>query len=340
MPKRDYLTYALADAGTIEIRHNDGNRWTSGLFDDLFALRQAVIGLGQLGTLYTSLNAPGDASPSNCMTDRPLRDENIVRIVRIPFDFDPVRPRGVPSNDAELQAAVQQRNRLVAMLTALGWPMPALALSGNGAHAVFRCRITATPELREILTTLYRGLKADYSTSAVAFDSSVRNPARIWRCYGTLNRKGTPTTERPHRMATIVIPPRWDGLDPSLIERLAARFARRQIVRPAPSAAAYRLALGTGDYRSLNVVEWFTTHGLYKRRIGPGKHAVMCPWADQHSMPDQPQGTDTVVWEPSAKAWPTFFCSHDHCDGRSITDVMTLWADADRFCGRLFLAAT
>ncbi len=86
-----------------------------------------------------------------------------------------------------------------------------------------------------------------------------------------------------------------------------------------------------GDYNTLDGVAWFQVHGAY---LGPAgqehKHFAVCPWALNHT--DGKQGeTDTVLWtEP--KKWPTFACSHAHCAGKGIQDVMKLWGDADNFC--------
>jgi hypothetical protein len=91
---------------------------------------------------------------------------------------------------------------------------------------------------------------------------------------------------------------------------------------------------GRGDLATLDVCAWFAAHGLLKRGLGGGKHAVVCPWLDEHSTPDAPYGTDTVVWDAESGNWPTFHCSHAHCEGRKIVHVMRLWGDADRHCAR------
>jgi hypothetical protein len=95
--------------------------------------------------------------------------------------------------------------------------------------------------------------------------------------------------------------------------------------------------LGAGDYRTLDVVSWFASHGCNPRRYraAPGvAHQVICPWASEHSTPDQASGA-TLIWEPD-RGWPNFHCKHDHCSGRDITSVMAYWADADRYCGQMF----
>jgi hypothetical protein len=329
----EYLDHALRDAGRIELRHQDGDRWTSGVFDDPFALRRSISEIAERGNCFATLNEPGDVPVTNAMSGRALRDEQFERFVRIPFDFDPARPAGMPSTDGELAAARERRNSFVQAMSALGWPAPAVAVSGNGAHALYRCRLPNSTETREALAALYRGLQAEFSDDAVSFDTTVRNPARIWRLYGTRNRKGTPTAGRPHRMSAVMVPSRWDALSPRAIDALANRYARVALpIRQRRCADSVYGLVGSGDYRSLDIIGWLSAHGLYKRALGQGKHAVRCPWAAEHSVPDSPHDTSTVAWEPDPGMWPTWHCSHSHCEGRSIVDVMRRLGDADRFC--------
>jgi hypothetical protein len=334
--KRDYLSHAFADAGCLELRHLDGHRITSGVFTERDAFSAAVRGLADRGNVYCTLNRPGDLVASNRLGGKALRDEDIRSYVRIPFDFDTERPKGCSSTDDELRLALRRRNQLVAMLSALGWPMPALGASGNGAHALYRWLMPNTEDVRDMLATLYRGLKQDFSGDGVEFDPTVRNPSRIWRLYGTCNRKGIATAERPHRTATIVIPSRWEGVSPRLVDTLASKYARQPTVRPPVTAPRTNVAAGAGDYSTLDIIGWMQAHSMFKRRLGGGKHAVRCPREGEHTTPSHEHSTDTVVWEGEAGRWPTFHCSHSHCEGRQIADVMTLWGDADRYCARQF----
>jgi hypothetical protein len=52
------------------------------------------------------------------------------------------------------------------------------------------------------------------------------------------------------------------------------------------------------------------------------KHAVICPWADEHSVDHGPNDTSTVLFEsPDGHGWG-FKCLHAHCTGRTIGDVL------------------
>ena len=134
-----YLSHAMRDARAIELRHLDGERMMCGIFTDFDRLRGEIHHRSGSGNLYITLNRPrSSVRADNEMSRRGLHDTDIERIVRLPFDFDPVRPGGCASTADEFAAAVAQRDRFVAAQFALGWPMPALAASGNGAHAVYR----------------------------------------------------------------------------------------------------------------------------------------------------------------------------------------------------------
>jgi hypothetical protein len=98
-----------------------------------------------------------------------------------------------------------------------------------------------------------------------------------------------------------------------------------------------RPPLGAGDFRTLDVVAWFRSHHSYLRQIGTKKHAVMCPWSQEHSTQSHVGGSDTAIWTQEEGRWPSFHCLHSHCRGRNILDVMALWNDADEHCRTLWL---
>lgn len=333
-PLREYYRRLLQDARTVELRHFDGHRIASGRFADLDALLGALRFRGRSGAIYTSLNRPSALSASNAFQEAALRDADIGTIVRLPFDFDPDRPTDTPSTDRELAAAIAARDRFIRMMTAHGWPLPARGMSGNGAHALYRVCVVNDPAWRNAVDVIYRGARDRLELQGVKFDTSVRNPARIWRCYGTVNRKGTATDARPHRRASIVLPASaWQVVPVAQIEHVVRLWTPKEEPRRRTGNVVH-LRDGNGDYRTLDVARWFRAHGLYRRELSEGKHAVVCPWSHEHSTADGPMSTATVVWEASGNAWPTFHCAHAHCEGRRIADVMALWPDADQFCSQ------
>jgi hypothetical protein len=332
-----YLEHAMRDTGVVELRHERGGRWSCTAFTDALALRTEARRRAGGGNLYITLNAPRAGQLA-----APLKDEDIGTIVRLPLDFDPLRPPGLPSTAAELQAAVEARDRAVAALAAAGLPAPATAFSGNGAHALYRVRLRADAATREMLATLYVGWGRDFGNDLVKFDTTVRNPGRVWRLYGTANRKGRSTPERPHRVATVTLPDRWQAASPSVLDRLANAYARRLAQAPVSGGTARPTAAGappcTGALATLDAPAWFAAAGLYRRPLGGGKHAVACPWSQEHSTADGGLSTATVLWEADGERWPRFHCSHAHCAGRRLTDALALLGDADRYCSRAWRA--
>ena len=334
---RAWYETLLRDARAVELRHFHAGRIESGLFNRLDPLLDALRERSRVGQVYTSLNRPQSRSVPNAFGTKALADADIVDITRLPFDFDPVRPRGVPSTDAELDLAVAARDRFVGLMLAHGWPMPALGMSGNGAHAVYRTCFGSDAEWKKAADVIWKHARDLLALEGVTFDVAVRNPGRIWRAYGTVNRKGPATQERPHRRAAIVIPASgWNVVSPREVERVAnlwlrAREAHARLSSPTGNVLPLRPP-GAGDYGTLDVARWFAAKQHYRRPLGNGKHAVVCPWEHEHSTRDGPMSTGSVVWENSGSGWPTFHCSHAHCESRRLGDVIALWGDADQFC--------
>jgi hypothetical protein len=336
-----YLEALIRDARVVELRARlPAGMWISGLFDNAADLLRQMQALSAAGAnVYSTLNRPAPAVArrvKNTMHQAALKDGDMLHRVRIPFDFDPVRPTGVASTANELAYAIKARDVVATALRSLGWPDPAKGLSGNGGHLLYRCCIPVTAESSEQLGLIYAGLFAEHTGGKVIFDRSVRNPGRIWRAYGSVNRKGPPSADRPHRTASIAIPREWRALDPRQIDRLANSYARHNersaLPHPKPSAPMPCRQDGSrGDLATLDVHAWFSAHGAYGRELGRGKHAVLCPWIDEHST-GTAFDSSTVVWEACERKWPSFKCLHAHCADRTIRDLLALWRDADAFC--------
>jgi hypothetical protein len=73
----------------------------------------------------------------------------------------------------------------------------------------------------------------------------------------------------------------------------------------------------------------FGGRGWLGQEIEPGKISVICPWEDPHTkgapfdtstVPFLPEGGDTVGW---------LHCSHSHCQGRNLDDVLAMFTPAE-----------
>ena len=131
-------------------------------------------------------------------------DTDIVRRRWLLIDCDPRRASGVSSSNAEHESALAKAREIRDGLSSLGWADPIMTDSGNGAQLMYRIDLPANDGelVRRVI-----GEIAKASSEQVAIDTSVHNPARIWRLPGTMNCKGDSIPERPHRMARILEEP-------------------------------------------------------------------------------------------------------------------------------------
>lgn len=148
-------------------------------------------------------------------------DSDIVCRRWILIDADPVRTSGVSSSDAEKNAAREVIDCIAKCLSEKGWPLPITADSGNGYHLLYRIDLHANDD--GLIRNCLRALAAQHDNPAVHVDTTVFNPARICKLYGTISRKGDSTPERPHRFSKIIGGPKSPELVPTeLLQQLAA----------------------------------------------------------------------------------------------------------------------
>ena len=138
------------------------------------------------------------------------------------LDFDPVRPSGISSTDAEHAAALERARACRDFLASLGFPPPLLADSGNGAHLLYRLDLDADDG--GLVQRCLAALADLFSDDEVEVDTTVHNAARLCKLYGTTARKGDPTDTRPHRRSALLdVPEELLPVPPRLLEALAAK---------------------------------------------------------------------------------------------------------------------
>jgi hypothetical protein len=129
-------------------------------------------------------------------------DADVVQRRRILIDLDPCRISGISSSDAEHDAAIERANQVrKELVEERGFHEPLIASSGNGAHLIFSACL---PNESDLVERVLRALDSSFSDAQISIDTSVDNPARITKLYGTLACKGDSIPERPHRMARII----------------------------------------------------------------------------------------------------------------------------------------
>jgi hypothetical protein len=154
------------------------------------------------------------------------------------IDLDPRRTSGISSTYGEKELAYEVAGRVFRELKQRGWPDPVMCDSGNGFHLLYRVDLPAEDE--GLIVRCVKALVAKFGTGNVEIDTTVSNPARICKLYGSWARKGDDTSERPHRRARILeIPKSLEPVTADLLEALAAEA-------PAPGARPVPLPVAAG----------------------------------------------------------------------------------------------
>jgi hypothetical protein len=236
---------------------------TAGFFDDMTALARAAIDhSGKDDGVYITLNPVHPGLLSRLPANRVHRvsggdstsDRDIVTRRHLLVDVDPTRPAGISSDDGEHHAALELAHRMNAELSAIGWPEPILADSGNGAHLIYA--INLPRDDGKLAARVLAELSRRYSTPELKIDEKNFNPARISKIYGTLTRKGQSTTARPHRVSQIVSAP----VELAIVtrEQLEA-FAPASTVTPQPRPAP-RYATRPDQKPKFDLQLWISEH--------------------------------------------------------------------------------
>jgi hypothetical protein len=134
-------------------------------------------------------------------------DEDIVHLNWLLIDFDPKRQPNTAATDGEKAEAEGSMQEVRSVLGELGWPDPVVADSGNGFHLLYRIDLPNDEQSRALVKFALVAIANRFSTAAVEIDRSVYNPSRITRLYGTTNRKGENSVERPWRRSSLLSVP-------------------------------------------------------------------------------------------------------------------------------------
>jgi P4 family phage/plasmid primase-like protien len=331
---------AFAELGqVVELRALKCNRgyrpvtW-AGYFDDqhLVAMAEEAVRLSPhaegvyftLNPLKPELLARRANRAAAAETGFSAGDKDVLRRRHLLIDADPIRVAGISATDAEKAEALEVHLAVCEFLRGRGWPALIRGDSGNGYHALAWIDLAADDE--GLVQRVLQALAARFNTDRVKIDTSVYNPARICKLYGTLARKGDSTPDRPHRRAQLLEVPGWpdtrrggdvvrECVPLELLQELAAEA-------PPPQAKTFHAngtAEGNGattddDFRHrLKVAEWLTARGVgfQPRPLPSGGTKYLldsCPFNPDH------RGKEVVIGqEPSGALWAK--CLHDSCSG-------------------------
>ncbi len=184
----------------------------AGYFDDLTMMANAIYHADnkyRAAGIYYVLN-PSDKAllgrAYNRLKERvdcTTADPNILARRWLPVDLDPVRPAGISSSDTEHDSAIE-RAQVIADEMAGEWERPIIADSGNGAHLLYRVDLPNNQRSLTYVSAALAELDRRYSDDVVRVDVTCANAARIWKCYGSIARKGDNIPGRPHRRSRLL----------------------------------------------------------------------------------------------------------------------------------------
>lgn len=175
--------------------------------------------------------------------------------------FDPVRPAGISSTDAEHVAALERAMACTDWLSGHGWPLPVAADSGNGGHLLYPIDLPNDDASRDLLKRCLEALAMYFTDSVVTLDVGVFNAARIWKVYGTMACKGDNVPERPHRLSQLLdVPSTLACVTRQQLEALAALL-------PATATTPPRRGMPQGA--AFDLPQWIISHGVPVVAEGP-----------------------------------------------------------------------
>ncbi|MDD1728309.1 MAG: hypothetical protein LUQ50_04465 [Methanospirillum sp.] len=238
------LQYLSAPGRVIEIRIIGEDGISSGYFDDF---KRATTDLLERETdthvsgVYVTLNEVNKALLARRANrikyrlgknDSSTGDGDITRRWWLPIDLDPVRPAGVSSSNEEHARALTLARTIQEFLTAIGWPDPLIADSGNGAHLLYPIDLPNDDASKIQIRSVLELLDTRFSHAGCKVDTANFNASRIWKIYGTTSRKGDNLADRPHRRSRILTAPsvsrRLSGTD---LKNLLNRYQESEISR-------------------------------------------------------------------------------------------------------------
>lgn len=276
------------------------------------ALRQD--GTGQ-DTCYVTLNPvdPDLLARSHNRLNRcdGTADKDVAGFRVLLLDFDPKKKTGIPSTDAEKQAAYDKLLKVRGHLLSLDFPEPVIADSGNGYHLLLSVDLPV--EDTKLVRRFLEVLNERFGDDAVGIDSSVHNPARITKVYGTTPRnKGTGTEDRPVRPSKLLdVPAELQTVSRDLL-LLVAGEDHGQSEGEEPKGYVLR------DSKKLDIPAFIERHNIEVLKAdtwdGPDdwadsrKWLVPCPWEGHRD------NSCHIIQNPEGVI--SARCKHDTCQGK------------------------
>ena len=190
-------------------KYNRFGNTGSGYFDSPHALAEAATKWDGIANIFVTLNPVNPAllaRARNRVEERATTttsDADIAQRRWLFIDIDAIRPSGISSTDEELAEARVVCYRIRDQLSAMSWPRPAIAMSGNGYYLLYPVTLPNDAPTTRRVEGVLRALAAKFDTATAKIDTSVSNASRLVGVVGTLKVKGDSLPNRPHRRSYV-----------------------------------------------------------------------------------------------------------------------------------------
>jgi hypothetical protein len=283
----------------------------SGYFDNTTDLIQWVKKIQSAQGIYLTLNEPDPeliARAENRLRrlgpkEPTTANKEIKRLRWLPIDGDPNRWAGMSSTEEQHENALTQIQKVKDYLSSRGWPDPVESDSGNGAHLLYK--IDLPTEDSDLIKSVLETLEKELELTGIKLDTSVYNPARIWKLYGTRACKGDDTQRRPHRMSHIIrVPETVEIVSRDLLEALIPPVEQEPIQLAPTRDFTRRTGL-------LSPVDFLNRHNIDYTDKGNNVFVLKngCVFDENH------KGNDAAVLIKPDGKW-AYHCFHDGCGGK------------------------
>ena len=322
---------AVFEIRALKCRRKYSKAFTiSGYFDDPAKAAKAATECDreyQPAGIYFLLNPVKPelmARSPNGMTLFPEQTTGDIQITKrrwLLIDFDPKRESGIASTDSEMRMATSKAKAVREYLTEQGWPDPIRGLSGNGGHLLYAVDLNNDEAAEKLIRSILNVLADKFSDSEVEIDRGVYNPARLCRLFGSVNRKGGGTADRPHRLSKLFhVPEKLQTVSIEALRRVAG-FDQKEGDNEAYKNSPGQYSEVNADGPGLNVGEWLSDRGVaYIRKDKPTSDGRTvyelknCLFHPEHG------GAPPAIMKDS-KGQLSFHCHHDRCSKYRWQDI-------------------
>ncbi len=248
------------------------------------------------------------------------KDNEITALHWLLIDLDPKRLSGVSSSEEELTLAKKKSREIYDFLADRGFKKPIRAMSGNGVHLVYRFDVPNTAENVAVFENALKVLSEKFSDEEVEVDTTVFNPARICKLWGTIAQKGATTPERPHRKAYIEpsTPFSIDTNDFTLLQALAAEISENKPSVPVQNTAP------EGKRGNFDLRQFISEHNIPVKSIDYSPNGTV-KYILEHCLFDEShKGKDAAILQkPDGSIG--YKCFHNSCANKHWKDVRLLF---------------